>query len=178
LTVKLRLLVPITIFIVVGALTYWWYGSAAPVPNAIAENPVPVRSGVAEVRDVPDAYSASGFVTPLNVVELRPQITTTVRRVDIKEGQTVHTGQRMFTLEDRSDAANADKAVAQVAKDQALLDDARRTLARNIDLKARGFVSPSAVDSAPSNVDALVATLASDKLLWMGLWRRGRDSNP
>jgi RND family efflux transporter MFP subunit len=163
LTVKLRFLAPVTIFIVVGALTYWWYGRAAPAPNAIGEKPVPVRSGVAEVRDVPEVYSASGFVTPLNVVEIRPQITTTVRRVDIKEGQTVRTGQRMFTLDDRSDAANADKAVAQVAKDQALLDDARRTLTRNVDLKGRGFVSQSAVDSAQSSVDALAATLASDK---------------
>jgi len=64
----------------------------------------------------------------------------------------------MFTLDDRSDAANADKAASQVVKDQALLDDARRTLARNTDLKSKGFVSQSAVDSAQSNVDALAAT--------------------
>jgi RND family efflux transporter MFP subunit len=162
LSVKLRLWVPIAIFVAAGALAFWWHDRAAPAPIS-AEKPVPVRSGVATVRTVPEVYSASGFVTPLNVVEIRPQITTTVRRVDIKEGETVRTGQRMFTLDDRSDAANADKAAAQVVKDRALLDDARRTLARNTDLKARGFVSQSAVDSAQSNVDALAATLASDQ---------------
>jgi RND family efflux transporter MFP subunit len=163
LSVKLRLWVPIAIFALAGMLAYWWHVRAAPAPNISPEKPLPVRSSVAEVRTVPEVYSASGFVTPLNVVEIRPQITTTVRRVDIKEGETVRTGQRMFTLDDRSDVANAGKATAQVVKDRALLDDARRTLARNTDLKARGFVSQSAVDSAQSNVDALAATLASDQ---------------
>jgi RND family efflux transporter MFP subunit len=160
---KLRLWIPIAIFIVAGMLAYWWYGRAAPAVNVGTQKPVAVRSGVAAVRTVPEVYSASGFVTPLNVVEIRSQIMTTVRRVDIKEGQTVRIGQRMFTLDDRSDAANADKAAAQVVRDRALLDDARRTLARNIDLKAKGFVSQSAVDSAQSNADALAATLASDQ---------------
>jgi RND family efflux transporter MFP subunit len=160
---KLRLWIPIAVVIVAGLLAYWWYGRAAPAVNVGAEKPVAVRSGVATVRTVPEVYSASGFVTPLNVVEIRSQIMTTVRRVDIKEGQTVRIGQHMFTLDDRSDAANADKAAAQVVRDRALLDDARRTLARNIDLKAKGFVSQSAVDSAQSNADALAATLASDQ---------------
>ena len=160
---KLRLWVPIAIFAFAGVLAFWWHGRAAPAPNTSPEKPVPVRSGVATVRTVPEVYSASGFVTPLNVVEIRSQVMTTVRRVDIKEGQTVRTGERMFTLDDRSDAANADKATAQVVKDRALLDDARRTLARNIDLKSKGFVSQSAVDTAQSNVDALAATLASDQ---------------
>jgi RND family efflux transporter MFP subunit len=111
---------------------------------------------------VPEVYSTSGFVTPLNVVEIRPQVMATVRSVDIKEGQMVRVGQRIFTLDDRNDAANVKKTSAQVVRDQALLDDAKRTLARNVDLKARGFVSQSTVDSAQSNVDALAAALAAD----------------
>jgi RND family efflux transporter MFP subunit len=55
------------------------------------------------------------------------------------------------------------KVSAQVVRDRALLDEAKRTLARNIDLKARGFVSQSTVDSAQSNVDALAAALESDQ---------------
>ncbi len=160
---KHRLWISVAVFILAGTLAYWWHGRAAPAANVAAEKPVAVRSGVAAVRRVPEVYSASGFVTPLNVVEIRSQIMTTVRKVDIKEGQTVRTGQRMFTLDNRSDAANADKAAAQVVKDRAILDDARRTLARNIDLKSKGFVSQSAVDSAQSNADALAAALASDQ---------------
>jgi len=88
--------------------------------------------------------------------------------VDVKEGTTVHAGQRLFTLDDRSDAANADKVSAQVVKDEALLADARRTLERNRDLVGRGFVSKAAVDTAQSNVDALLATLNSDRAATVG----------
>jgi RND family efflux transporter MFP subunit len=154
----------LALIVAAAVLIYWRQGQSpdsATKPGV--EKPVPVRIGVAELRDVPEVIAVTGFVTPLNVVDIRPQVTSTVRRIDIKEGQTVQTGQRMFTLDDRGDAANADKANAQTAKDQALLDDARRTLARNRDLKARGFVSQSVVDSAQSNVDALVATLQADR---------------
>jgi RND family efflux transporter MFP subunit len=160
---KLRFLIPAAILALAAAVIYGWRSSAS-VPTAKApEKLIPVHAATVEVRDVPEVFSASGFVTPLNVVEIRPQITSTVRRVDIREGQTVQAGQRMFTLDDRSDVANVDKAAAQVAKDEALLDDARRTLARNTDLKGRGFVSQSVVDSAQSGVDALAATLAADR---------------
>jgi RND family efflux transporter MFP subunit len=161
-TIRLALLLAL---IVAAAALVYWRQSQSPdsATRQGVEKPVPVRIGVAELRDVPEVIAVTGFVTPLNVVDIRPQVTSTVRRIDIKEGQTVQAGQRMFTLDDRGDAANADKANAQIAKDQALLDDARRTLARNRDLKARGFVSQSVVDSAQSNVDALIATLQADR---------------
>lgn len=131
--------------------------------KGVSEKPVPVKTSVAEQRDVPEVLSIQGFVTPEKVVEIRPQVMSVVRRLDIAEGQTVKAGQRMFTLDDRGDAANSAKAAAQVDKDTALLADAERTLSRNVDLKAKGFVSQSAVDTAQSNVDALRASLASDK---------------
>jgi RND family efflux transporter MFP subunit len=160
----IRLLLVLALIAFAGGLAYWWSDrSAGAAAKTNVERAVPVRTAVAEIRDVAEVISVSGFVTPVNIVDIRPQITSTVRRVEIKEGQTVQAGQLMFTLDSRSDAANANKADAQVGKDQALLDDARRTLAHNSDLKARGFVSQSAVDSAKSNVDALVATLQADR---------------
>jgi RND family efflux transporter MFP subunit len=163
---RLRIAVPVILLAIASAsvVAYRWNERARPpASSAASEKPIPVRSGIAEVRNVPEVYSTSGFVTSLNVVEIRPQVTATVRSVDIKEGQMIRLGQRIFTLDDRSDAANVQKTSAQVVKDQALLDDAKRALARNIDLKARGFVSQSTVDSAQSNVDALAAALAADQ---------------
>lgn len=136
---------------------------ASSATKARTERPVPVQTAVAEQRSIPEVLAVQGFVAPEKVVEIRPQVMSSVRAVDTDEGQTVRTGQRMFTLDDRNDAANAAKAAALVGKDGALLADARRALARNLDLKAKGFVSQSAVDTAQSNADALRATLASDR---------------
>jgi RND family efflux transporter MFP subunit len=155
----------LVVLIAVGVFAFlaWKTRSGSPGPTAASEKPVPVETVVSESRDVPEMLAVQGFVTPRKVVDIRPQVMSTVRAVSIIEGQTVREGQRLFTLDDRGDAANSAKADALVEKDRALLDDARRTLQRNLDLKTKGFISQSAVDTSQSNVDALAATLESDR---------------
>ena len=158
---------------------WWvWHGHAKPGAESAAsaskgerggrggrggDRPVTVSSVVVERRDVPVVLNVNGYVTPVSQVEIRPQVTSTLQAVHVKEGDTVKAGQLLFSLDDRADVANTNKLAAQVTKDEATLADARRTLARNQELLAKGFVSQSVVDSAKSTVDALIATVASDK---------------
>ncbi len=86
-----------------------------------------------------------------------------VTQVHVKEGQFVKTGERLFTLDTRPDEANVAKARAQMAKDQAVLDDAQRQLARNRDLLTKGFISQGAVDTSQAQVDSQRANLVSDR---------------
>ena len=93
---------------VAASITAVWFlerpaGSATKVRT---ERPVPVQTAVAEQRSIPEVLSVQGFVASEKVVEIRPQVMSSVRAVDIDEGQTVRVGQRMFTLDDRNDAAN------------------------------------------------------------------------
>jgi RND family efflux transporter MFP subunit len=81
----------------------------------------------------------------------------------IKEGQFVKAGDLMFTLDARTDEANAAKARAQLVKDNAALADAQRQLARSQDLLAKNFISQGALDTSQTQVDGLVATVASDQ---------------
>jgi multidrug efflux system membrane fusion protein len=118
---------------------------------------------VAPVRqDVGIELSANGTVTPLRTVDLHPQTTNTIRVVHIKEGQFVKSGQLMFTLDDRGDRANVDKAQAQVARDQATLSDLERQYKRSQELFAQKFIAQSAVDSLHSQVEAARALLKAD----------------
>jgi RND family efflux transporter MFP subunit len=113
-------------------------------------------------QDVPVVIASNGTVTPLRTVDLHPQTTSTIRQVHIKEGQFVKEGQMMFTLDDREDRANLEKAQAQVARDQATLADLERQLKRSQDLVAQKFIAQSAVDTLKSQVDAARALLRSD----------------
>src|SRR5690242_12234315 len=61
-------------------------------------------------RDVPVIQQANGTVTPIRTVDLHPQTTATIRQVHIKEGQFVKAGELLFSLDDRADRANLDKA--------------------------------------------------------------------
>jgi RND family efflux transporter MFP subunit len=113
-------------------------------------------------RDVPVVQQANGTVTPIRTVDLHPQTTATIRQVHIKEGQFVKAGELLFSLDDRADRANQDKAQAQVERDRAQLADLERQYKRSQDLFAQKFIAQSAVDTLKAQVDQGRATLQSD----------------
>jgi RND family efflux transporter MFP subunit len=125
-------------------------------PPAVVNVVVPQR------RDVPVVQQANGTVTPIRTVDLHPQTTATIRQVHIKEGQFVKAGELLFSLDDRADRANQDKAQAQVERDRAQLADVERQYKRSQDLFAQKFIAQSALDTLHAQVDQARATLQSD----------------
>ncbi len=154
---------------VVAGGVWWWSshtgaggpagaGKAASAPQVQAVTVVTVAQ-----QDMPVTVEAAGTVVPLNTVEVRPQVSTTVRSVAIQEGQFVHQGDLLFTLDDRADQANLEKAKATLLHDQATLADLERQWRRNQELLGQNFVSQGAVDSIRAQRDAQLALVASDK---------------
>jgi RND family efflux transporter MFP subunit len=130
-------------------------GKGGP-PPAVVNVVAPQR------RDVPVVQQANGTVTPIRTVDLHPQTTATIRQVHIKEGQFVKAGELLFSLDDRADRANQDKAQAQVERDRAQLADLERQYKRSQELFAQKFIAQSAVDTLKAQVDQARATLQSD----------------
>lgn len=147
--------------------TVWFMPEKKPA-EPIAGRPrtvqQPVTVAIARTRALPIVVSANGYVTPIQVVEVRPREQNIVRDVHVKEGQDVKAGQLLFTLDDRADAAEVQRAQAQLARDQADLGEAEAVLRRNQDLLAKGFVSQAAVDTARSRVEALKGTVQADRV--------------
>jgi RND family efflux transporter MFP subunit len=137
-------------------------GAGAKGGKGGPQGPTVVNVVAPQRQDVPVVVASNGTVTPLRTVDLHPQTTSTIRQVHIKEGQFVKEGQLMFTLDDREDRANLEKAQAQVARDQATLGDLERQLKRSQDLVAQKFMAQSAADTLRSQVDAARALLRSD----------------
>jgi len=154
------------VLIIGGALTaWWWLGSSRNQEAQGARRPpgaVPVVTAQAQSRDVPVKLSANGTVTSLQSVDVRSQVTSTVRQVHIREGQDVRAGELLFSLDSRNDEANLRKALAQVEKDKSDLATARRNLERNLDLMKQKFISQAALDTAQNQVDTLTGQLAID----------------
>ncbi len=128
-----------------------------------ADLPVTVNVVSALKQNVPIELLANGTVVPLNTVEIRPQTTSLLKRVHIKEGQFVRAGELLFTLDDRNDHANLDKANAQFARDQASLADLDRQYKRSQELVAQKFISQGASDTLQTQVEAQQALLKSDQ---------------
>jgi RND family efflux transporter MFP subunit len=136
-------------------------GGSAPALAASAPS-VGVSTVRAQTRDVPVQVMTTGTVTSLSTVDVRPQTTSVVTRVHIREGQFVRAGELLFTLDSRVDEANLAKARAQRAKDEAALADARRQLERSRELLAQNFVSQGAVDVNQTLVASQSAAVAAD----------------
>ena len=113
--------------------------------------PQTVVTLVLEKQDIPIIIESTGTVVAANIVDVRPQVSNVVKEIHIKEGQEVKKGQLLFTLDDRNDRANYDKA-------EAVADDAQRQLQRAKELVAQNFISKAGLDTAEANAKSAAAT--------------------
>lgn len=157
-----RILVVAVLLLAAIALALLWQLRSKPANGKAGAGAVQVVSTVVTPKDVSIRLTANGTVSAVQAVELRPQISATIRTVHIKEGRFVRKGERLFTLDARSEEANLDKAEAQVAKGRADLRNAERNLERQRELFTQKFISQTALDAAQTQVDALRAQLAVD----------------
>jgi len=132
-------------------------------PGGAGGPPVTVSTVKVKKQDLTVSLEATGTVVPLNVVDVKAQLSSTIEAVHFKEGQFVKAGQLLFTLDARSDLANVAKAQAQLTKDSATLADAKRQFERTEQLFAQGFISQGAVDTSRALVASATATVAADQ---------------
>lgn len=137
--------------------------NAASAASAPAGPAVTVSTVKALQKDMAVGLKSTGTVVPLSSVEVRAQISSTVTKVHFSEGQFVKAGQLLFSLDSRTDQANAEKVRAQYAKNKASLADARRQYERAQQLFAQNFISQGALDTTQAQLNALNATLEADQ---------------
>jgi HlyD family secretion protein len=134
--------------------------SGRPVPVETAEATAPIGSGRSAV------LNASGYVVARRLATVASKVTGRLVDVEIEEGMAVKDGQVLARLD--AATARASFEVARTQREAAArnlreievrLADARRTLARTQELRARNLVAQSAADTAEADVNALVARL-------------------
>lgn len=138
--------------------------ASAAASGAVASGaPVSVTTVIATRRDLPVQLESTGTVVPVLTVDVRPQVTSVIRSVHVKEGQFVKRGEPLFTLDAAADEANVARLQAQLARDEAALADAQRQYARSLELLAQHFVAQGAVDTARTQVQTQTATVAASR---------------
>ncbi len=124
---------------------------------------VPVTTALAAKKNVPVELAATGHVEAQATVEVRSQVTGTLKTVHFREGETVKAGDLLFTIDPRPFAAALAKAEAAKDKDLAELDNARRELDRYAQAAKKGFVSAEQADQAATRVATLTAAIKADQ---------------
>ena len=132
---------------------------AAPQPRA----PVPVVVGSVKIKSMPVQVNAVGHVEPYSTVAIEAQVPGQLLAVHFKEGDFVHKGQLLLTLDPRPYEAALAQAKAALARDKATAVNNRLQAERYSKLLAEGIVPTSQVESFTSAADASDAVLNSDE---------------
>ena len=142
---KWRILL-VLIILYAGSKTYDYFFPASEK----AGGPVTITSVVVEKKDVPLIIEATGTIVSNSIVDIRPMVTNTVAKVEVKDGQEVKAGDLLFTLDDRNDKANYEKL-------KALADDAQKQYLRAKELVAKNFISKAGLETSLANAKSAQA---------------------
>lgn len=125
--------------------------------------PVPVTAASVVQKTMPIEVRAIGTVTAYATVEIRSQIGGVLSKVHFREGQDVKEGAPLFTIDPRPYEASLKQAQANLARDKALLENARLELKRYTDLVEKGYVAQQQYDQIRADAGALEATVQADQ---------------
>jgi multidrug efflux system membrane fusion protein len=128
-----------------------------------ASQPTPVATAAVRSGDFDVYLNALGTVTARGTVTVRSRVDGQLLRVLFDEGQVVKAGQLLAEIDPRPFEVQLAQANGQLARDQALLTNARVDLERYQTLLAQDSIAKQQVDTQASLVRQYEAAIASDK---------------
>lgn len=123
----------------------------------------PVSVAAVGRRDVPLWLTAIGSAVPRNLVTVRTRVDGELFKVHFTEGQTVKQGQLLAEIDPRPFQAQLTQANGQLARDSALLQNARIDLERYRDLWSKDSIPRQQLDTQEALVRQYQGTVENDR---------------
>ncbi|MBF0395213.1 MAG: efflux RND transporter periplasmic adaptor subunit [Desulfobacterales bacterium] len=124
---------------------------------------VPVNISISEKKDVPLQIKAVGNVRAYSTLSVIPQVNGELLSVHFKEGDNIKEGDLLFTINPAPFKTKLNQAEANLAKDMALLENARKQVNRYSSIAKKGFVAEEQYDKILTDMAVLEASVKSDK---------------
>ena len=158
----------VALVVIVAGLVLAWrrHTAAASVASAAAAvktAAIPVVAAKAHTGDI-DVYDTGlGAVTPLATVTVRSRVDGQLMSVNYTEGELVHKGDLLLEIDPRPFQVQLTLAQGQLAKDQAVLANARLDLVRDQDLFARQLIPEQQLATQQSLVTQDAGAVTTDQ---------------
>jgi multidrug efflux system membrane fusion protein len=158
-----------------AAAAWWWWdareapaapggaaGPAAKRPGGPPDTGTPVGVATARTGDIPVRLDGLGTVTPLRQVTVKSRVEGQLLRVLFNEGQMVRQGEVLAEIDPRPFQAQLAQAEGALARDRALLENARRDLERYETLFKQDSIARQQVDTQAALVRQYEGTLRAN----------------
>ena len=151
--------------IIIGGVAVFFslHGKPDSPPAAKADHPTPVV--VSTVRKADEAIYRIGLgtVEAFNKVTIRSRVEGELEKLAVVEGQDVKAGDLIAQIDSRQYKAALAQAVAQSARDQAQLENAKAELGRMQSLTKQDYATHQQLDAAVAAVRQFEAAVQGDK---------------
>jgi len=150
---------------VLGLCVLMWMGCSAKraeTAGMVPDYSAPVTTASANVAAVPVQVHAIGNVEAYSTVSVKAQVAARIEKAYFTEGQDVRRGDLLFTLDRAPFETALQQAEANLARDQAQLENAKAEAERYTELFQEGIVSKEQYDSMRTNADAVAASVRAD----------------
>lgn len=127
--------------------------------------PIPVIVTTVTPKSMPIIVEAVGTVQAIASIQLRSRIDSQLMKVNVQEGALVKEGDLLFELDNRTLKAQLAQIEAQIRKDKAQVEQAKRDTVRSEDLVTKGAATVVARDANMTNLKAAEAQLESDEAM-------------
>ena len=159
------LLIPLAAVVLLagGAVVYIRHVEEQVPVAALPPPPIPVIGTPVQQHDFPIVVTGVGNVTALNTATVRSMVTEQIVSIDFKDGQFVKKGQLLAQLDPTSLQTQLEQAEANLARDQAHLENGQINLGRYIPLENQGFATVQQVTTQRAKIAQIQATIKADQ---------------
>lgn len=162
---KFVLIIAILASLAAGGI-YLFRGSGAGISaSAPQARPTPVTAGLVEEKEVPIFRVGLGTVQAFNTVTVKVRVDGEIQKIAFREGQDVREGDLLAQIDARPYEAQLRQSEADLARDQALLENAKLDLERVTALGRNQFASRQSIDTQTSLVAQYQAAIRRDQAL-------------